>query len=76
MKTAKFSKNITSRFRFAHFLDTLLRDTGLCSVKELESCMLDRKVWHSFGSVDTRYECLAKWMNDTKCILIKTTAEH
>ena len=42
------------------FLETLLRDTGLCSVKELESCMLDRKVWHSFGSVDTRCERLLK----------------
>ena len=42
------------------FVDTLLRDTGLCSVKELEFCMLDRKVWHSFGSVDTLCECLAK----------------
>ena len=46
-----------------NFLDTLLRDTGLCSVKEPESCMLDRKVWHSFGSVDTRCERLSKWMN-------------
>ena len=45
------------------FLDTLLRDTGLCSVKELESCMLDRKVWHSFGSVDTRCERLSNCMN-------------
>ena len=32
------------------YIDTLLRDTGLHDVNELEKCMGDRDVWHQFSS--------------------------
>ena len=34
----------------ATMIDTLLRDTGLANVKELESCMEDREVWRTISS--------------------------
>ena len=32
------------------FVDTVLRDTGIANVKELETCMEDREIWRRYSS--------------------------
>ena len=51
-KFAFFSLYFTTEWRpLQTFVVTILSDTCLCSLKQLESCMLDREVWCCFGSV-------------------------